>query len=256
MFWKTSVALLIAASFACAVPPEVASAAGGFNTTILQVIEAMPQDGGYSVASPATRLLSESIRVAPAGLAIDAAHAAPSYCSGATYLVFAGVCQRLIREGRLSLSDDTLRAMLVTGQRDGEGIWGRWNANGPGTARLFRELDLGSNFTDWQQARPGDFMKIFWTTEIGAKERGHSVVYLGTETEAGVEYVHFWSSNKPRGYSEKRVPRKSVAYAIFSRLENPENLARLARIPTRDPFLASMLTARSTPAEVAGKCGM
>lgn len=216
----------------------------------------MPREGGYSVASPASRLLSEAIVISQSGLAIDASHAQPSYCSGATYLVFAGVCQRLIGDGRITLTEDVLRALLVTGQRDGEGIWGRWNANGPGTARLFHEFSLGRNFTDWDEARAGDFMKIFWSTEIGAKERGHSVVYLGTETEGGVEYVRFWSSNKPRGYGEKRVPRRSVAYAIFSRLENPANLARVGRIAPRDAFLGSMLTARSTPAEVREKCGM
>ncbi len=222
----------------------------GLNATILQVIQTMPRDGGYSVSAPASRLLAEAIRPAASGLAIDAAHAAPSYCSGATYLVFAGVCQRL------ALPDDALRALLITGQRDGEGVWGRWNANGPGTARLFHELGLGRNFTAWDEARPGDFMKIFWTGEIGAKEHGHSVVFLGTETEGGVEYVRFWSSNKPRGYGEKRVARRNVAYAIFSRLENPENLARAAKIAPRDAFLASMLTARSSPAEVREKCGM
>jgi hypothetical protein len=216
----------------------------------------MPRDGGYSVASPASRLLSESIRLAPRGLAVDATRAAPSYCSGATYLVFTGVCQRLIRDGQLALSDDALRALLVTGQRDGEGIWGRWNANGPGTARLFFELGLGRNFTDWEQARAGDFMKIFWSNEIGARERGHSVVFLRTEIEDGVEYVRFWSSNKPGGYGEKRVPRRSVAYAIFSRLENPGNLARVSRIEPRDAFLASMLTVRSSQGEVREKCGM
>ena len=255
MFWKISIALLLAAPFACAAPAESAPAAG-LNAMILQVIRTMPAEGGYSVASPASRLLSEAIRLGPDGLAIDAAHAAPSYCSGATYLVLLGVCQRLIRERQITLSDEALRALLVTGQRDGEGVWGRWNANGPGTARLFHELALGENFTDWKQARPGDFMKIFWTTEIGAKERGHSVVYLGTETDGGVDYVRFWSSNKPRGFGEKRVTRKSVAHAIFSRLENPENLARATRIPARDAFLASMLTVRSSQAEVREKCGM
>jgi hypothetical protein len=81
-------------------------------------------------------------------------------------------------------------------------------------------------------------------------------VYLGTETEGGVEYVRFWSSNKPRGYGEKRVTRRSVAYAIFSRLEIPENLSRAPAITARDAFLASMLTARSSQAEVREKCGM
>lgn len=252
MFRKTLVILVAATCLGRAAQP----AAAGLNGTVLQVIATMPREGGYSVASPASRILSEAILLSESGLAIDAPHAAPSYCSGATYLVFAGVCQRLMSDGRLTLSDATLRALLVTGQRDGEGIWGRWNANGPGTARLFHELSLGRNFTDWDQARAGDFMKIFWSNEIGAKERGHSVVYLGTETEGGVEYVRFWSSNKPRGYGEKRVPRRSVAYAIFSRLENPENLARVSRIAARDAFLASMLTARSSPAEVCEMCGM
>lgn len=256
MLRKLSIAAFLLARIACAAPGEAATAGMGLNAAIVDVLNSMPQEGGYSVSSPASRLLSESIRLAPNGLAIEATHAMPSYCSGATYLVLAGVCQRLIRDGQLSLSPETMRALLVTGQRDGEGIWGRWNANGPGTARLFHELDLGQNFTDWSQARPGDFMKIFWTNEIGVKERGHSVIYLGTETEAGVDYVRFWSSNKPAGYGKKRVARRSVAFAIFSRLENPENLDRISRIPARDPFLASMLKVPSTQAETRAKCGM
>ena len=99
-------------------------------------------------------------------------------------------------------------------------------------------------------------MKIFWNTEIGKRERGHSVIYLGTEKEGGVEYVRFWSSNKPRGYGEKRVTRKSVAYAVFSRLELPENLNRGPTIPKRDAYLASLLTVPSSQAEVREKCGM
>ena len=103
--------------------------------------------------------------------------------------------------------NETRAALLVRGQRDGEGVWGRWNANGPGTARLFHELDLGRNFTDYALARPGDFMKIFWTSEVGRAERGHSVVYIGRELVGGTERVRFWSSNKPAGYGEKSVPR-------------------------------------------------
>ena len=93
-----------------------------------------------------------------------------------------------------------------TGQRDGEGVWGRWNANGPGTARLFYEMKLGPNFSDFAQARPGDFMKIFWSTAVGRREHGHSVIFLGTEKVNGVDSVRFWSSNIGVGYSEKTVP--------------------------------------------------
>ena len=48
----------------------------------------------------------------------------------------------------------TLTSLLIAHQRDGQGVWGRWNANGPGTARLFTELRLGRNFTDFAEARP------------------------------------------------------------------------------------------------------
>ena len=256
MFRKILIAVFCAARLGCAVPPEGAAEPAGLNAMVLQAIRGMPKDGGYSVSSPASQLLSEAIHLSSRGIFVDASRAVPSYCSGATYLVFASVCQKLIRDGRISLPEDALRTLLVNGQRDGEGIWGRWNANGPGTARLFRELALGKNFTDWGEARAGDFMKIFWSNEIGQRERGHSVIFLGVETEGGVEYVRFWSSNQPNGYGEKRVARRSVAYAIFSRFENPENLARIARMEPRDAFLASMLTARSSQAEVREKCGM
>jgi hypothetical protein len=229
---------------------------GGLNALILETIRGMPREGGYSVSSAVMPPLRAAFTLGPGGLAIDASQAVPSYCSSATYLVFASVCSQLARNGEIALDPASAAALLVTNQRDGEGVWGRWNANGPGTARFFRELGLGRNFTDWNQARAGDFMKIFWTNEIGQRERGHSVIYLGTERADGVEYVRFWSSNKPLGYGAKRVTRGSIAFAVFSRLEHPENLSRLSRLPARDAYLASMLTVRSNPAEVRARCGI
>src|SRR6185436_20286075 len=128
--------------------------------------------------------------------------------------------------------------------------WGRWNANGPGTARLFAELKLGRNFTDWSKARTGDFMKVFWSDEIGKLERGHSVVYMGMKLVNGVEHVNFWSSNQPLGYGYKLVPRSKVVWAIFSRLENPGAISQAGRLAATDGYLASLLTARSTQEEV------
>jgi hypothetical protein len=249
---------------ACAAPSPILKAeqtslpapASGLNAMILRAIQTMPANGGYSASSVATRALGEAIMATPQTLVVEPARAIPSYCSGATYLVFLKACEELIQEGKLTLDPATLQALRVTGQRDGEGIWGRWNANGPGTARLFYEFDLGRNFTDWNQAQPGDFMKIFWTAEIGQRERGHSVVFLGTETEAGVEYVRFWSSNQGRGFSEKRVERKKVPFAIFSRFEHPANLARVRSVEPRDVWLGNLLAARSSQGEVRAKCGM
>jgi len=146
--------------------------------------------------------------------------------------------------------------LIIRDQRDGEGIWGRWNANGPGTARLFHELQLGQNFDNFDQAKPGDFMKIFWSRKVGRNEHGHSTIFLGTENRPDGQYVRYWSSNVPSGYGEKSVPRSKIAYAIFSRLQTPANLARINNAPFVDTYLASLLRSRSSIAEASAKCGL
>jgi hypothetical protein len=70
-----------------------------------------------------------------------------------------------------------------------------------------------------------------------------------------VEHVRFWSSNKPGGYGEKSVPKSKVAAAIFSRLENPSNIQRVATIPKKDAYLASLLTHESSLGEALQKTG-
>ena len=187
-------------------------------------------------------------------LEIQPTHAVPSYCSGATYLVFLKTLSALQSNRQLSLTPETVTALKPTGQPDGTGIWGRWNANGPGTARLFYELGLGPNFTDLSQAQPGDFLKIFWNDSIGASEHGHSVIFLGTEEKNGTKYLKFWSSNIPGGYGEKVVPLSRAHRMLFSRLEHPENINR--SLPSTDSYLSSMEHRSSTPAEMAEKCGI
>ena len=164
--------------------------------------------------------------------------------------------EALRARGSLQLDYDTLDALMIRNQRDGEGIWGRWNANGPGTARLFYELGVGENFDDFAQAQPGDFMKIFWSPEVGRSEHGHSVIFLGTEKRFGLDYVRFWSSNIPFGYGERTVPRTKIVHAIFSRLYNPAKLARISEVPLVDSYLAGLIRKRSSYAEAKEKCGM
>jgi hypothetical protein len=248
--------LLIALTF-CSGNSGSAQAASGleFNAAILQAIERMPQGGGYATNATAKANLTAAVRTENGRIAIQPESARPSFCSSATYLVFIGVISELAQRGQIHLAPEDINALRVSGQPDGAGVWGRWNANGPGTARLFKEAGLGKNFTDWTEARPGDFMKIFWTREIGSRERGHSVVYLGLETIKDVEHVRFWSSNQPAGYGIKSVPRTKVAWAIFSRLERPARISRLASLPKMDEFLASMLKRPSTREEVAMQCG-
>ena len=223
------------------------------NRIVLDAVRSMPPNGRYSTSPSANRALSAAVYTSAGRLSIQTADAVPSYCSGATYLVFLKALSDLQNSGRLTLTPETVSALRPAGQPDGTGIWGRWNANGPGTARLFHELGLGPNFTSLSAARPGDFLKIFWNDGIGASEHGHSVIFLGHDPKAGT--LTFWSSNIPGGYGTKTVPLTRIHRLLFSRLEHPENLNR-PLIPRTDAYLSSLQQHSSSPSEMARQCGL
>jgi hypothetical protein len=224
------------------------------NSLILLLLNTMPLGGGYSATSGATRDLQSAAQVSRGRLYVRPAAAPATYCSGATYLVFLKAIQELLPE---SLVDGRLaEALAIKGQPDGVGIWGRWNANGPGTACLFHELRLGHNFTSFEEAKPGDFMKIFWTDSVGSREHGHSVIFLAREPVNGVETIRFWSSNKPNGYGEKMVPRSRISHAIFSRLEAPSNIESSVSLPRKNGYLAGLVARESSIGEALEESGV
>jgi hypothetical protein len=225
------------------------------NGLVLDQVKQMPSGGRYSVSHFATIKLQSAAHFESGKFFIIPAAPYPSFCSGATYIVFIKTIEALRDRGQLELDFPTLNQLIIRDQHDGEGIWGRWNANGPGTARLFHELGLGRNFDKFEDARPGDFMKIFWSQQVGKSEHGHSTIFLGMENRLGVQYVRYWSSNIPLGYGEKSVPRNKIAYAIFSRLQTPANLSRINNAPLVDSYLASLLRKRSNFAEATRMCG-
>jgi len=225
------------------------------NRLILEEVSLMPLNGGYAPSAAANHALQKAVAGSGEMLRVDASHAVPSYCSGATYLVFLKTLAALQAAQQLVLTPATVSQLKPNGQPDGTGIWGRWNANGPGTARLFYELGLGPNFTDLRMARPGDFLKIFWSNDIGASEHGHSVVFLGTETKAGVECLRFWSSNIPNGYGVKSVPLSRIHRMLFSRLGHPENI-NLPLTSRSDSYLSSLERRSSTLVEMERQCGV
>ncbi len=158
-----------------------------------------------------------------------------SFCSSATYLVFCEVLATLQSRGVIEVGPAMSRGLtdigdnrrVIHGERDGIGIFGHWNADGPGTAVLFARLDLGRKFSSLDEAKPGDFLKIFWNDAIGKGERGHLVVYLGMNEKSGA--IQVWSSNLANddgssGYGTMWIDRSRVFRMIFSRLEKPENL--------------------------------
>lgn len=235
-------------------PLQGADPGAPYNELVLEAVASMPKGGGYAPSSSANRALRNAVITSGDSLRIDPLHAVPSYCSSATYLVFLKVLSILQAEHKVALPPAILAALVPAGQPDGTGIWGRWNANGPGTARLFHELGLGGNFTDLSAARPGDFMKIFWNDGIGASEHGHSVIYLGHGTVNGTEFVRFWSSNLPGGYGDKSVPLRKIHRMLFSRLEHPSAIS--GALPRTDAYLASLQRRSSTAGEMAAQCGV
>ena len=223
------------------------------------------RSGGYATDATAFKNLQSSISLHGTELQVQPESAQPSFCSSSTYLVFLKVLNQLQKQGRLKLQTQDLQNLLISKeQADGVGVWGRWNANGPGTARLFAELGLGRNFTNIAEAKPGDFMKIFWSDEIGVKEHGHSVVFTGVEGTGADKKICYWSSQQSAkdttaGMGYKCSPVSKIHRTLFSRLENLDALAKnLSSLSTRskvykDDYLNSLLKVSSSAEEMCKK---
>lgn len=240
-------ALLASAFSSCAqtiTPPRE------LNQHILAAVKSMPNGGGYEASQAAVDRLAASVTLKDGTIRQDTKAAGKSFCSGATYLVFLRVIEQLRRQDSSFLHADKLTRFANLGVKDGEEVFGRWNANGPGTAKLFADLNCGVNFTSYDHARPGDFLKMWWTDAIGGKERGHLVVYL-SHTPTTVTY---WSSNQPDGYGKKTTPKSKIKHHLFSRLTTPKNLTKATNLSPKDPFLADMLHKDFTWPQVATKC--
>ncbi|MGJ8695068.1 MAG: hypothetical protein ACSHYF_02035 [Verrucomicrobiaceae bacterium] len=222
------------------------------NQYVLAAVKSMPSGGGYEASQVAVDRLAASVTLKNGTIQQDTRACGKSFCSGATYLVFLRVIDRLQKNNSLTLSEKNLQRYATLGVKDGEEIFGRWNANGPGTAKLFTELGCGVNFTSYDHAQPGDFMKIWWTDAIGGRERGHLVVYLGHTKDT----VKFWSSNEPSGYGSKTVARSLIKHALFSRLTRHDRLTKASGLSPKNQFLADMLRKPFTWAQVVRQCNV
>lgn len=212
----------------------------------------MPKGKGYDASQAAVDRLAACVRVKGGVTEENLERAGSTFCSGATYVVWLRSIRMLQKNGSLRLSGEALGRLAKMDVKDGELVFGRWNANGPGTAKLFAELGCGVNFTDYGAALPGDFMKIWWTGEIGGRERGHSVVYLGEEGGR----VKYWSANDPGGYGVKWVAKSKVKRVLFSRWTRHDRVGRVTRLSGKNVFLADMLRKRFSWADVVRECGV
>lgn len=210
-----------------------------FNARVVSATRTMPTGGGYDGSDATKNLLHRACRIEDGAVRVNANVAKPSFCSGATYLV-------LVK----ALSVNSKALLPEIDHQDGHGVFGRWNANGPGAAKLVADLGAGRNFTSWDEARPGDFLKIWWTDRIGGRERGHLVVYLGHDADQ----VRFWSSNEPGGYGTKSVPRGKCRRVLFTRITRPDRFRSAGRLPDVDPWLVRMLRDDFTWQDVVSRC--
>lgn len=215
--------------------------------------------GGYSTDDRAKEALVESFRwneryKRPV---FSAATARPSFCSGAVYAaVLSGLLKWEEMNRKRVIAPEAWRALMPQMVADGVGPWGYANANGAGFALLVHRLGAGINFTDWSKAAPSDVMKIWWTDEIGGKERGHLVVLVRKEKDA----VQVWSSHlaregQPGGYGLRTIPRSAIARVLFTRITNPAAFNR-AHLLKDEPWLTNQLTQPVSWEECCRRCGI
>lgn len=256
---------------------SVAQELAGYNQQILRAISEMPEGGTYAAFRKkgpkqdqfkdlyqTVDDLAKALDVGSGGrLTVRPGKAKDfSFCSSATYLLFSKVIGDLQKQGVVTKSKMLSReiaevgdtADVIHGRLDGVGIFGHWNADGPGTAVLFQKLGLGSNFSSYDKARPGDFLKIFWNDKIGKGERGHLVVYLGTSKDG--KSIRVWSSqtkneNGSTGYGTMWVEKNRIKRALFSRLEHPENLVRWLQFSAAEKKSDYLIRIRQTGSSAA-----
>ena len=294
---------------------------------ILAAVVSFPEKGGYCTGRKATpsfpkspwRAMNEAfnMKLADQRPNFQASKACPSFCSMATYAAMIQAILIWDKNGEVSRSAWFNLKPLVgityninqngLNQSDGEGCWGRANANGPGMAVLVNDLKAGFSFhalpstktkalkesknekylSDdewcnhpvWNDAVPGDFMKIFWDrntskgSDSGAvigvnankddeQEHGHSVIFMGYDQNGNVKY---WSSNGPTdtpkeaGYGIATCPRTAIQRVVFTRITNPEkfdNAKKLMFNNTHKWLKALNGEAHGTTAELKKYCGI
>lgn len=215
--------------------------------------------GGYSTDDAAHEALhaafqwSETRRCPlanPAGMR-------PSFCSGAVYGALLQALMYWDAAHRHPLiSKKAWLALFPAPCKDGVTPWGYANANGAGFALLVHRLGAGYSFCDYAKACPGDVLKIWWTPEIGGRERGHLVIFV---RDLGSS-IRVWSSHrardgKPAGFGMRDIPKSVIARALFTRINNPAAFNRAPALPPEN-WLTRQLSESVSWEECLQRCGI
>jgi hypothetical protein len=251
--------MLAAMSFGVHAEPLSARACGGvdYNAMILDIIKSLPSGGGYSRDSSFQLPTVTAHNIGGGRWEMRAYDGFPSHCTSAAFAVYARLAAVLNNSGRIDLSADQIAALAPKNRMpdgttlvDGQGAFQIFNANGAGVAAFLKHSGTGMSFRDDKlaYARPGDFLKLFWSENVGASEKGHQVIYTGHRVTNGREMLCFWGSQRQNrkkrsggtealyfpaqaggevtdGYGEVCRPRSDIKEMIFSRVTCMEHLA-------------------------------
>jgi hypothetical protein len=208
------------------------------NKLVMDAVKQMPSSMKYESGDERIDALGSAIKNVNGHLVVNPSDAGNAFCSGATYLVLMKALSQAQANNQVHLSTEAINALLVHSkaeQPDGYGAWGRWNADGPGSAMMVKDLGVGANFTQLDNALPGDFMRLFWNDKIGENgkqsENAHSVVFDSFRECANGPNVCFWSANskndvstpgdradKKGGWALKCAPRQKIVRTVLSRV--------------------------------------
>ena len=249
-----------------------------WNSLLLKEIAGISNGGGYAANNTGMLAFNSAFGMNGNTLVINRSKARPSFCSGAAYLVLLSTLQSwdtkslIPKNAWTNLRPYAAPGMAYPYQDDGVGAWGRANSNGPGMAVLIKKLGAGRNYyignrseyssdaaywSVWGIAEPGDFLKIFRDNEIGAKEKGHMVVYLGRkyavdENGARDDLIYYWSSQKAtNGFGIASCRASAIYRGVLTKITAPDRFASAGNLsPTsKDSWLASLLGSRRADAE-------
>lgn len=234
---------------------------GSLNPFVLKVISAYPTDGTYQYHCSWTPREYDIYNGVTEDLwyhGLVVAKSYPdgsrvSYCCGYTFEVFVRAMK--LRNIQNGLDPDDFNGMTFNDLFNALQLW---YIEGPGDSeqRAIVSYGLGNAVTNFEDARPGDFLS-YSTTPAG----GHSVIFMGWLRDdqnriIGLRYFSSNLSSNSIGYGQAHfsdwnknghgVVRNSVKighvgaiknYRAFNRLEIPARNAYLPTQPTRIIYL-------------------
>ena len=289
LFRRAGVLLLALLSALSGIPAaRAADPAEEFRSILIRNIDQFVDGGGYYTKKEYSPLfvrtawdgMEQALSLTDGYPVWDLSVLRPSFCSEACYMALLKALSdwdtnRVISPAAWrNLKPYTVEGTAWPVQSDGEGCWGRANANGPGFAVLAARLGAGKNlyigsrdeyattaayWERWESVQKGDFVKLFWNRHIGADETaaeaGHMVIFLSrtrsTLNGRRDDIITYWSSNGSGtnvngGYGITSCRASKIYRAVRTRITNPAAFDRAKEIPplSRDAWLCALESSR------------